>query len=155
MYNIYKDFLYKFTEDINDLNNLLNFKYKNDVLYTEEWVKLYYEELEKVNVEKEKYNHQRLKIITKRMEEEIYQLYNKAKKFSCIEENKILTYYLLLKERIIKLQLCDNLLEVRKEMLSMVFELFYFIEIIRRIWRSEINIDREIIDVLYKHNEKK
>ncbi len=157
LYCIYVDFRQELENDIVELCKTLNINIKNqDFFYTIETLKRLQDEIDDVNIEKVKYKKENVKYITERLKDARMNLVKELEKIDCIDNEEYIihnisnnTYDLIEFEREIDI---GKKIYILKEI---CWNTFFLICESRSIWRREINIDREIIEKLYKHNKEK
>lgn len=160
-HEVYTDNLYYFEKDIRELNTAagVNIKATYNMLYTRELYQKFESEIRQSVIKENDINKDVISKILTRMERETEELKENVDKNSFMQEKYgFIWNFRSLQDNIYDLKnKLDNIEEINiKEKLLLIYnDLYYMISYTRRIWRTEINLDREIIKILEIDNKKK
>ncbi len=160
-HDVYTDNLFYFEENIKDLNVAIgmNIKTTYNMLYTIETYKKFENEIRQAIIEEDKINKSKINKTLEKMERNANELKEAFYKNDFMQEKYGFTWNYR--------SLLDNMYDLRekldrgeynniREKLILIYDdMYYMISYTRRLWRTEINLDREIIEILKIGNKEK
>lgn len=160
-HDIYVDFMYDFEKDIKELNNSigLNSKISYGMLYTRDLFEKFEDEIRSIELKDSNFDKIIINNIIIRLERETNELKENVSKNTFLQEKYgFMWNYKSLEDKIYDLKSrLSNLdkYELKEKVISIYEDLYYLISYTRRLWRTEINLEREIIKILSKDNKNK
>ena len=156
-HDIYTDNLSSFEYDIYDLLRFsgLNTEIDYNMLYTRELFEKFEKEFRKAEL-REKINNEKNNNILEKIKNEIAELKEEVYRNDFIEEKEEFIWeYRFLKNNIYRLQetIEEDAIDIKNELVNVFSSIYIIISFIRRTWRTEIDLDREIIDILKIDNK--
>lgn len=159
-HDIYADYQYHFESDIYDLFNFSGINIKNEykLLYTRELFENFKNEVEKKEIIENQINRNKVIKVLEKIKNELDDLKEYVLKNDFLEDkNEFSWNYRWLKNYIYKVEekVEDGETNFKNELINIIGTIYSMISYIRRTWRTEISLDREIIDILKIDNKNR
>lgn len=158
-HDIYADNLYCFENDIDDIFKFSGISINKDynMLYTREFFNRFENEIRDIKIEKNRINIAKINNTLEKIRNEADELKEEVYKNDFIDnKEEFIWEYRSLKNHTYKLQemLEDENIDIKKQLIYIINNIYMIISFIRRTWRTEINLDREIINILKIDNKR-
>lgn len=159
-HDIYADYQYRFERYIYDLFIFsgINIKDEYKMLYTQELLENFKNEVEKKEIINNQINKNKIIKVLKKIKNELDDLKEYVLKNDFLEDkNKFSWDYQWLKNNIyiVEEKIEDGRTDYKNNLINIINAIYSIISYTRKTWRTEINLDREIIDILKKDNKSR
>lgn len=159
-HNIYADYQYRFERDIYDLFSFSGINMKNEykMLYTRELLQNFKNEVEKKEIIDNQINRNKIIKVLEKIKNELDDLKEYVLKNDFLEDKDKFSWdYKWLKNKICILEekIEDGRTDYKNDLIIIIDAIYSIISYTRKTWRTEINLDREIIDILKIDNKNR